>query len=151
VKGLEVEVKVRGVAVAARRMGDLGTRAANPKPAFREIMRELQAQEEQWFASHGGGRWPPLAEVTIERKASRRPLVRTGALRKSLTQSGGANAIREIRQHELLFGSSLFYARIHQTGTPTMPRRNPMAPITDAMRDRAAQEVGAYIVGTERE
>lgn len=73
----------------------------------------------------GGNAWAPLAPSTIARKGHSRILFESGDLQTSLT-SGGSDAIREVFDRGLIFGTSTEYAIFHQEGTSRMPARPPV-------------------------
>lgn len=84
------------------------------------------------FAQEGLGRkWKDLADSTkADRKrkgySPEHPILeRTGDLLRSLTSPGTADAILQITKAGLTIGSSVPYAKFHQTGTGKMPARPP--------------------------
>ena len=87
-------------------------------------------------------------------------LVRTGALRDSLTTPGAAGSVEELDGGSLTLGTRLPYAMFHQLGTRRMPAR-PLIVLSDeraskwteivrnAIQDRStllgAQELGGKL------
>ena len=69
-----------------------------------------------------GDAWKPLAESTIRRKGSSRPLVDSGVLKNSITAK--AEKLR------ILLGTNVPYAGFHQFGTPNIPKRE-FLPVKD--------------------
>jgi phage gpG-like protein len=64
---------------------------------------------------HGGTKWAPLADSTIKAKGHSLPLIRTGALSRSIfLQVAGVTA---------WFSTRKDYAVYHQNGTRTVPQR----------------------------
>ncbi|MBL8909869.1 MAG: phage virion morphogenesis protein [Archangium sp.] len=97
-----------------------------------KLVPVLERATGQQFDARGAGpdagSWAPLSISYAKWKAAHYPgkplLERTGALREGLTQSGSANARRDIGSNELTFGTrSVPYASAHQTGTERMPAR----------------------------
>lgn len=86
------------------------------------VLTTLRRMEQHHFATDGGvfgHDWPPLAPSTIASKRraglNRGTLIRSGALYRSL--AGGKrtkDSITVITKFGIEFGTSLFYARIHQ-------------------------------------
>jgi hypothetical protein len=117
-----------------RQSGRFRQQLANLEPLwerFKPIMGEIEAQR---FAEAGPG-WAPLAESTIRQKAAAGypldPLIRTGALRDSLTQESAAAKTTRLTME---WGSGVDYAKYHQEGTPRMPQRKVIDIDVDARR-----------------
>ena len=113
--------------------------------AIADDFREMVAQQ---FASEGragGTPWPPRKStggVGATRRVARTGrgtasllLVRTGALRDSLTTPGAAGSVEELDGGSLTLGTRLPYAMFHQLGTRRMPAR-PLIVLSD---DRSAK------------
>jgi hypothetical protein len=87
---------------------------------FEPLMQDL---EERVWETQGFGEWPPLADSTIEQKArhgwSLEPMVRTGALRDSMTDPGAAS---ERTPKSMTWGTDIDYAHWHQEGGTTEGR-----------------------------
>ncbi len=115
------------------------------------VLKTLRRAEDLHFSTEGdifGDPWPPLAPSTLEAKerlgfGNRPILVRTGALRSSLTSSRGESIVRATR-FALLFGTSIDYAVFHQQpdgpGAGIIPERqvipDPLpAEVLDELRD----------------
>ena len=93
---------------------------------FRSAMKDLEKAHAQNFDSGGalvGGWQPAYSSWKLEEYGAGGTLVRTGALRSSLTVSNSRGAIRDIGRRQAEFGTSLNYAHFHQTGTEDMASR----------------------------
>jgi phage gpG-like protein len=94
--------------------------------AFPAIVADFHRMQRQQFDSGGprGARWEPLTEQTVRRKAGAGKLmVRSGALRDSLTDENADGAIVRMMPDALELGTSLPYADYHQRGTEHLPAR----------------------------
>lgn len=73
-------------------------------------------------------RWAPLSKRYGDWKAKNFPgqpiLVRTGALRRSMTQQGAPGNITAISKTSSIFGTSLRYGIYHDEGAKRLPKRN---------------------------
>jgi phage gpG-like protein len=120
---------------------------ADNTPALREIADDFREMVAQQFASEGragGTPWAPLGRAGFASPSPRGMpappraqraaplLVRTGALRDSLT-GRGAGSVEEMDATTLTLGSRLPYAIFHQRGTRHMPAR-PVIVLTDERR-----------------
>ena len=127
----------------------LAKRGEDARPALREIMDELRLAEDPWFASRGAGLWLPLADITRAQKAeqgySSDTLVRTGALRTSLTAKSRSKSIRRVSKDRLRFGTNVFYARFHAYGEG-VPLRDPLIPLDERTRRRMVSDVQKYVL-----
>lgn len=149
---MRIDVDVDGLPRARGRIDSLGDRAADVRPAWRDVVTLLERETEGRFRSRGAGRWAPLDADTIRRKArdrdprvrgnSSRVLVATGALMDSLTSSGSRYAKRELGPTELRFGSRNPVANVHQGGKGRRKRevldtrdRTLRVGIADSIRD----------------
>jgi phage gpG-like protein len=108
-------------------------RVLDARPAFDEIINQLQRAETQQFASegdYGSAGWAPLSPAYAAAKARHYPgkpiLERSGRLVASLTQPVGGDAVRVSEPALMIFGTSVPYAKYHQKGTTKMPRRRPV-------------------------
>ena len=94
----------------------------------------LRASAEQFdsIGSRGGQQWRPLSPRYAKWKELNYPgqpiLVRTGALRESLTRSGANGNVANFQPLFAEYGTSIRYAKFHQRGTRRMPARPPFAP-----------------------
>lgn len=97
----------------------LGHRAADPRPVFKEIADLFQRGQARQFSSGGayfGTPWAPLAESTVARTGAHRPLHLTGALERAVAGKGKGK-LRRVTKTKVTVGTSLFYAIFHQGGT----------------------------------
>lgn len=105
--GLTVEFDLLGADEAAADYDAIGYRAQHPKPAFDHITNLLVQSETRLFARQpmvpAGGKVPAHKRYDL-----------TGRLKASLTQADGLDAIRHAHDDELLFGTSVFYARFQK-------------------------------------
>lgn len=92
-RGLDFSLQLTGDEKAAADLDGISVRMQNARPAFELVQEILQAGEERHFAGLRGR------------------YVRTGALKASLTQPNANGAIREAHADELVFGTSIYYAR----------------------------------------
>lgn len=69
-----------------------------------------------------GYTWPPHSPVTIAKHGPHPLLILTGAMKRSVTQTGSEGRIEEIMRDEMTIGTSLFYAPYQQFGTTGPPR-----------------------------
>lgn len=129
---MELKIEVFGDVQVSRKLLRWAGRVTDASPAFREIAQLLRRYERRQFTSQGAfasGGWAPDAESTVRLKAAKgldpRILHATGDLEQSLTGSSGGH-VEVVAAHQLVFGTSVPYARFHQTGTSRMPRRRPL-------------------------
>lgn len=116
----------------ARDLLRIDARVMDARPAFAQIINDLERIEGRQFDSQGGygsGGWQPLAAATVARKQAQgldpRILHAKGDLSGSLTGKGG-DGLREVFPSSMAFGSRVPYAKYHQTGTGRMPQRQPL-------------------------
>ncbi len=121
--GVEIRF-VPPLSFLSRQAGAFGRQLRDLRPLwdrFEPIMSELERRQ---FDTQGEGAWPGLAESTLRQKAAHGyppdPLVRTGALKDSLTDPGRAFT-RGAMSAE--WGTNVPYAHYHQDGTTKMPQR----------------------------
>jgi hypothetical protein len=115
----ELGISIEGDAALDNRLRSAGYRALNAEPALREVLTVLHESEESLWQRKP---WPQNATATLENKSSTEPLIRTGALERSLTSLGDDNAIAMITASTLKFGTKLWYAHF-ALGTTTEPKR----------------------------
>lgn len=137
---MRIEFDVFGDRQVARDLLRIGDRAVDATPAFAQMLLDLVDLEREQFGSEGqraSGGWAPLAASTLARKRANgldeRILRATGALYESLEEtSSGGDAIRHADPTQMVFGTTVPYARYHQLGQG-VPRRRP---VELAERDR---------------
>ncbi len=92
---------------------------------WQEAVEYLEEMHSQYFASSSGpdGQpWAPLAAATVAKKGHAKILIETRRLQDSLTGEH-SDAVRDMDQEFLLFGTRREWAWIHQQGTQKIPRR----------------------------
>lgn len=131
---MRLSIEVHGLNIVDRELLRFSERTADISPAAAEIEGQLTVYNRRNFASEGaesafGRTWPPLSPRYRKWKQKHYPgqpiLVRTGALRKSLTET--PMGVHEVTRTTIRLGSGLPYARYHQTGGPHLPKRPPIA------------------------
>jgi phage gpG-like protein len=126
---VEVTIQIEGEEELARSFGLMSGAVNDWRPYWPDIAAVFYISESARFSSGGFGAWPPLSAGYASWKAKHYPgqpiLVRSGALRESLTSRSGAGAIYEESPLELNLGTNIPYAQYHQTGTSRMPARPP--------------------------
>jgi phage gpG-like protein len=142
ISGLHIEYRVGNVpagedvlermSIAFERAGnelaDFGTHVfPRMVPVFEA---ELAAQFDAEGRGPNRGSWAALSPAYEAWKSKRYPgapiLVRSGALREALTESGGSHALRDFGETTFNFGTDgLPYASTKQTGTEHEPDRSP--------------------------
>ena len=101
---LSVKVDTKGVTTAQRRLRAINKLISNLRPVLDEVGEALVENVKNRFnrsRSPSGKAWQPT-------KAGNKPLVRTGALRDSVTHS--------VSRNKVSVGSPVIYAPIHQFG-----------------------------------
>jgi phage gpG-like protein len=139
--GLEVDADVDDaltfMGVFSRTVGEIMGRK-HAGPAVLETMAELQ---EDWWATAGGGTWPPLSPRTIEEKERLGfpldILVRTGRLMAAATENPlrkSRDAYAEFFPEEVYWTLEVEYAPFHQLGGEIIPQRELFDDTPDAHR-----------------
>jgi phage gpG-like protein len=127
-------------------------RAKDLTPAWPEVVRTFRAIVENQFATegaHGGAPWQPLARATqLDRvRNGLQPghpiLVRTGALKRSLTADSG-DAIVAMTPTQLRVGSGVEYFPFLEGGTSRMPARPPVELTSDDL-DHLMRPIAVYL------
>lgn len=117
------------------------------RPVWDKVEKMMYQIESEQFKSEGAkgrtGKWKELTKDYAKRKAIEYPgttiLVRTGKLESSLTSKTNETVLIKEKQ-EFGFGTKLFYAVYHQTGTKKMPARPPIS-FADDQRTRLTKEI----------
>lgn len=150
---MRLDVEIFGERQVSRELLRFGDRIEDARPAFRRIVEHLMDVEQRQFDTQGqyaSGRWAPLKEETIRAKVNRgedpRILRATEALMHSLTQRGAAGQKLIITPTEMVFGTTVPYAKFHQTGTSRMPQRRPVEH-TERDRRELVRILQRHIVG----
>lgn len=153
---VNVRWQVAGTEEASQRLNRWARKLQNPQPAFQDMMDHMAGVQKDWFATKGQGTWAPLSEPYATWKKKRfpkrgilhgpdRPGHRGLQLRDQLTKR--PFGFETITDAGFTFGSTLDYAPHHQTGTPRMPARKPMAPLTPATITALENILRNHVVG----
>jgi phage gpG-like protein len=153
---LRFTIEVLGETQIDRTFLRLSENASNLQPLFEKLVKELQDVEKLQFESegaYGSGGWTPLAISTIESKQRREVdngvLRATDLLYNSLT-GGGAGSVADVSSDYLRYGTTVYYAGIHQAGSPSthLPQRR-VVQLPEGERRNIARAVQEYIVTGE--
>jgi phage gpG-like protein len=117
------------------------------RPLWPHVTRTMQDIMEEQFKSEGskgrGGKWKDLSPAYEKWKsinyAGKPILQRSGRMFDSLTSKTGDTVLIEEKQ-EYGFGTNLFYASFHQSGTTNMPARE-LFSFTDESRTRLTKGI----------
>lgn len=86
---MPLRLEIAGVAETRAKLAELVDRLDDLSGLWDAYAGVMIQTEEEWFASNGGGTWPPLADVTVREKIRMGvpldTLIRTGDLLESLT------------------------------------------------------------------
>ena len=124
-------VELQGLPELDRAMRAMVHASDNLRPVFDQIITDFQLVQAASFAAGGLPRkWKRNSRGT-------KTLVRTGALRRSMT-GPGPNSIRQAFDTTLRLGSRVPYAFLNETGR-LRPRRSMLAAVTPAVRQRWAE------------
>lgn len=117
---LHAKVDVSGFEGAQERLRKL-------QPVMRVMAQRLQASITKQSFGRGRGMneevFPPLSPRTVSRKGSSKPLIDTGALRRSVNASATSDGVRFG-----VAGAPARYGAVHQFGSSSVPRR-PFLPV----------------------
>ncbi len=141
---LGLSFEVAGVAQVSRVLAISAERVKDLIPAFEQIADDFYKGERRVFVAEGAvgeapsesgvGTWQVWAPLNPEYAAWKRKkgfgtkiLVKTGKLKASLTSSNDDGSIRVINKLSMELGTSVPYAKYHQTGTNRgLPKREPL-------------------------
>lgn len=129
---VEIEAKLRAIAARGRRT----------KPAFVQMLRDLEQAEEKWFASRGEYRWEPLEDDTKKRHGEHPVLELSGTLMKSLVLQHAHYSVRQSSDGDLRFGTTDPVAHL------VAKRRPVLAPLALSRR-RLVDRLRTHILGLE--
>ncbi len=122
-----------------------GTSFAKPLKACQVAV--VASTKENFAGSHepDGTPWKPLAWPSPAGRTDGKPLHASGLLMASLSARGtGQGAIREITDTEMIFGTNLDYAEIHQKGGTIKPKGKALAiPLTKEASRTSGPRSGA--------
>jgi phage gpG-like protein len=117
----KVKVKVKPYSTLKHLTAMKRRGAAGFNNVFQWTQKKLQADMRNRFKTNAYGTWKPLEPRTVAWKTSegygrKGVLVRTGALRDSLTKDNSRGAVRRSGRFRMQFGTDIEYARNHQFG-----------------------------------
>lgn len=146
-----LSIDVAGDVQVLSALSRFGEYATDMRDAFDKIADDFQKNvSPERFAKEGPG-WAPLSPAYARWKAREYPgkkiLERTGDLKSSL--EGGPGAIRIVTKDALVLGTSIPYARYHQSGTSRMPQRE-VVRIGQFDRIQWAKIVQAHLVAAAK-
>ena len=128
----QFSAELQGLPELDRAMREMVHAADNLRPVFDAIITDFQLVQAASFAAGG------LPRKWKRNSRGSTPLVRTGALRRSMTQSRIGSSIRQAFERTLRVGSRLPYAFLNETGR-LRPRRSMINSVTPAVRQRWAE------------
>lgn len=145
---VEGEVQLnRALGVLMARTNDLST----VWPGVRDVLIEEAAAQFGSEGSHGGTPWPALSPPYAAWKAAhygQKPiLVRTGALKTSLTAAGSGDMLFQPGRTGMSWGTHVSYSVYHQSPAPRrrLPRR-PMVMLTETAKREIPRLVQAHLM-----
>ena len=117
---LEIKISQKGLQKVQVDLRGTIANASNLRPPLMKSVNDMIRSIHNNFQESGRPeKWTPLAASTLKQKRrlgySSKPLIRTGALRNSVTGS--------VRGNLLAIGTSVEYAKFHQLGTKFIPSR----------------------------
>lgn len=123
--------EIAGVPEIRHELVGFAERALNAAPVLAAIASSMRALEIELFDTEGRGEWPELAASTVERKAEQgypsKILQETEALYDSLAGGIGAPGhVEYVTENEIVYGTTIPWAKYHQYGTSKMPPRPPV-------------------------
>lgn len=139
---LRIEAQVDGVEVLDRAFTRTEGYISDMRNFAPAISTEFYKAEGEQFSSQGAagasGRFRPLSTPYATYKAQRFPgetiLRATGHLEESLTSRDALDAIFIVDKGEIILGSKVEYAVLHQRGTGRLPARPPISLSDDQLR-----------------
>lgn len=123
---IRFHAEVLGVTQLDRALSRLSARASNLSVPFEKVGEDLRDQLKERFDAEGYG-WQKLSTRYAARKAKQFPgktiLRRTDRMYNSLVRKNAPGNVSQVRAMDAAFGTSVSYARHHQTGTGQMSAR----------------------------
>lgn len=123
-------------------------RGRDMRPVMDKIGKYLMGSTLRTFEAEGRPRkWQPLQPATIADRQRKGfgpgpILVRSGALKSSLTSAGDSNQILKVGSKSLQYGSKLIYFRTHQHGDSN---RNIPARVMLILQKQDRSQIGSII------
>ena len=118
---MDIAINIRGIGKVSKILSRLTARVRDLKPAWRQIVDNFHELERQQFDTEGSRvkAWKPLTQKYTEWKQKNYPgrkiLVRTGALKNSLTMRT-SDSIIKMHSNSLKIGTRTKYAIYHEKG-----------------------------------
>jgi phage gpG-like protein len=148
-----IEYEIHGVPQIHHMLVGIQDRALNGAPVLGLVLADMRRLEIELFETEGRGEWAALSEATLEAKA------RSGAPAKILQDTeelydslaGNLAAIghvERITEDEIVYGTTVPWAKYHQEGTARMPARPPVDVREEDIR-RWSKMVHAYVFGLD--
>lgn len=144
---MRVDFEMFGETQFSRSLERISDRAGNAKPVFAKIGRDWMNWNEEQFDSEGArssGGWDPLAASTIASKGHDQILFDSGDLFDEMVSFGNL----EITDEHLYFAIDDEvdrYARIHQRGGDSVPRRRVLE-FTDLDRTEMVKDLQLWLI-----
>lgn len=159
---VRVDFDFEGEPQVQRRLRRLSEHALDARPAFAKMLRSVDRAVGGQYRSkgmRGGTPWKRLAEATLlaRRKMGvyhKRILEVTGRMRASVTAKRGPGSIRRATPTEMLWATTVGYAKYHQSrkprrkkadGSDFLPRR-PILALTPLDRERMVKVLQLWVV-----
>lgn len=124
-RGLTFEIQPIGVEETSHDLAGVAQRLVNAEPAFVEVERILERGEQRLF------------------KRLRGKYVDTGATMASLTQPTANHAIRQAHADEVVFGTSVWYARFLRRKS----KKSAVLVLQPTERKAAAETILDFVMG----
>lgn len=118
--------KALDVDAAVRWLGDTGGKLSSFAVPLKRAALVLKADLQENFRaqrSPGGASWAPLKHPRIRGGGGAQALRDTGILMASVTATSAKGHVESVSETELVLGTNLEYARIHQEGGVITPKR----------------------------
>lgn len=133
---MNISFEVEGEERLTRALRAVAADTSDLRPSWRAVSDEVYSILRSQFSTQGargpGGRWPARAKSTVDRYTAinrkgfavlNEPLRRTDAMFRALTTRGAPHGVYEEGAEELVLGTTLPYAVIHQRGGGRIPQR----------------------------
>lgn len=148
-----IEIKVTGADVNAKRLETLAERGQRVKPVWETLEASLIDNEQSIWNRNGGGgkrKWEPLSEAYAATKGNNLIGRRTGALEASVTTKGGQGQIDKKDNDSFTWGTSVWYGVFMQGNKRTEERGFPQRQfffLTLKTRRDIKETIADYIMG----
>lgn len=149
---LKITATVEGEQQIVRSLDRFTAGVSDLRPAFEDIGIDVREILVEHFAQEGNG-WAPLTPAYAAKKRrlyGDKPILRaTDRMFESLTSRDAAGNITEIGEMAAAYGTNVFYARYHQTGTSRMAQRKIFS-LTEENKRRIMRTLQRYLVTVGR-